>query len=112
MTRGSKYNPYECPECGYKTSRKWNMKVHLERTHGLPPFLPEQSKKAWVWSQLRTLSRQYAEAELAGNKEKRHRLWNSLLSLRSYHKDIFSLDTMLDVIDEEKRELEKHTVGR
>jgi len=105
--RASKYNPYECPVCGYKTTRKWNLTVHLERVHGLAPFLPEQSKKDWVYAQLHTLARQHAEAELAGNKEKRDRLWSSLISLYRYHEGLFPIEYIVDVIDEEKRQLEK-----
>jgi hypothetical protein len=107
MRRGSKYNPYECPECGYKTSRKWNIKLHLERAHGLVPFLPEQSKEAWVWAQLRTLARQYAEAELADDKDKRERCWRSLISLYTYHRGLFHVTRIVDVIGEERQELQK-----
>lgn len=107
MERGSKYNPYECPECGYRTTRKSNMKVHLERTHGLAPFLPEQSKKQWVYAQLHTLARRCAEAELAGDKEKRHRLWNSLMSLHSYHRGLFPIERIPEIIGEERRQLRK-----
>ncbi len=109
MERGSKYNPYQCPECGYKTTRKWNMKVHLERVHGLMPFLPEQSREDWVYAQLHTLARQYAEAELAGDRERYHQLWNSLISLYAYHRGLFPVEHIVEVIAEERRQLRKRT---
>lgn len=107
MRRGSKYNPYQCPECGYETPRKWNMKVHLERVHGLAPFLPEQSRKKWVYAQLQTLARQYAEAELAGDRERRDRLWNSLISLYNYHRGLFPIECIPQAIAEERHQLER-----
>lgn len=107
MKRGSKYNPYQCPECGYKTTRKWNMEVHLERVHGLAPFLPERSKEDWVYAQLHTLARQCAEAELAGDKERRDRRWNSLISLYGYHRGVFPIERIVEVIADERRQLEK-----
>jgi len=109
MERGSKYNPYQCPECGYKTTRRWNMKIHLERTHGLAPFLAEQSRKDWVYAQLHTLARQYAEAELTGDKGRCHKLWNSLISLYSYHQGLFPIEHISEVITEERRQLGKRT---
>jgi len=105
MNRGSKYNPYECPQCGYKTSRKWNMKVHLGRVHFLAPFLPERSKKEWVFAQLHILAKQYVEAELAGDKGKRERLWSSMISLYGYHRGFFPIEYIVDVIAEERRRL-------
>ncbi len=107
MERSSKYNPYKCPECGYKSTRKWNMNVHLERVHGLAPFLPEQSKKDWVFAQLHTLAKRFAEAELAGDKDMREHHWQSLLSLYGYHRGLFPIETINDVIAEKRRELEK-----
>jgi len=107
MRRGSKYNPYECPECGYKSTRKWNLKVHLERAHGLGPFLPEQSKEVWVYAQRRRLARQYAEVEQVGDKEKCRRLWNSLISLHAYHKPLFPMQRIPELIEEERRKLRK-----
>ena len=109
MKRGSKYNPYQCPECGYKTTRRWNMKIHLERTHGLAPFLPEQSREEWVYAQLHTLARQYAEAELAGEKKRQHRLWNSLLSLYACHRGLFPVEHIVEVITKERQRLGKRT---
>lgn len=108
MRRASKYNPYQCPECGYKATRKWNMEVHLQRVHGLVPFLPEQSKEDWVYAQLHTLARQYAEAELAGDEEKRNHLWNSLISLYGYHRGLFPIEHIVEVIADKRRELERH----
>jgi hypothetical protein len=83
------------------------MKVHLARVHGLAPFLPERSKKDWVYAQLRILARQYAEAELASDRDKRDRLWKSLIALYSYHRGLFHIETVLDVIAEERRDLER-----
>ena len=83
------------------------MKVHLQRVHGLVPFLPEQSKEDWVYAQLHILARQYAEAELAGDKDRRNRLWNSLLSLYRYHRGLFPTEHIVEVIDEKKRALER-----
>ena len=83
------------------------MKVHLERVHGLAPFLPEQSKEDWVYAQLHTLARQCAEAELAGDKERRDRRWNSLISLYGYHRGVFPIERIVEVIADERRQLEK-----
>lgn len=107
MRRASKYNPYQCPECDYKTTRKWNMKVHLERVHGLAPFLPEESKEKWVYAQLYTLAKQCAQAELAGDRERHQRLWNSLISLYKYHQNLFPIERIPQVIAEERRQLER-----
>jgi len=107
MGRASKYNPYQCPECGYKTTRKWNMKVHLGKVHGLAPFLPEQSKEDWVYAQLHTLASQHAEAELAGDKEKSDRRWKSLISLYGYHRGLFSIERIVELVADERRQLEK-----
>jgi len=107
MKRSSKYNPYECPECGYKSTRKWNMKVHLERVHGLAPFLPERSKRDWVFAQLHTLARQCAEADLGGDKDRQKHHWQSLVSLYRYHQGLFPVEHIVEVIAEKRRELEK-----
>ena len=106
MKRSSKNNPYQCPECGYKTARKWNMKVHLDRVHGLAPFLPQQSKSEWVYAQLDNLAKQYVEAELAGEDRKRERLLSSLYKLHAYHHDLFSAGLIFDVVARKRRELE------
>ena len=87
------------------------MKVHLERSHGLATFLPERSTEDWVYAQRRRLARQYAEAELVGDKERRHRFWNNLISLYSYQRVLFPMERISDVIAEERRELEKR-IGR
>lgn len=107
MERSSKYNPYECPECGYKSTRKWNMNVHLERVHGLAPFLPEQSKKDWVFAQLHILAKRFAEAELAGDKDRREHHWQSLISLWGYHRGLFPIEHIVEVIAEKRQELEQ-----
>lgn len=107
MERGSKYNPYECPECGYKTTRKGNLKIHLERVHGLFPFLPEHSKEDWVYAQLHTLAKEYAKAEIAGDKEAVHRFWGSLLSLYTYHRGLFPIEYIVEAIANQRKQLEK-----
>jgi hypothetical protein len=115
MERGSKYNPYQCPECGYRTTRKWNMGLHLQRAHGLVPMLPERSLKDWVFAQLHTLARRFAEAELAGDaeaelagdKERRDQTWWSLLSLYRYHSGLFPIEYIVQVIGEKRRELQR-----
>jgi hypothetical protein len=107
MRRISKYNPYQCPECGYKTTRRWNVEAHMERVHGLARFLPEWSKEDWVFAQLHTLAGQCAEAELKGDKDRRDRLWQSLISLYGYHRGLFPVESIVDVIAEKRRELEK-----
>ena len=33
MYRASKYNPYICDNCGYRTTRYSNMIAHLEKVH-------------------------------------------------------------------------------
>ena len=83
------------------------MEVHLERVHGLARFLPERSKEDWVFAQLHTLAGQCAEAELAGDKDRRDRLWQSLISLYGYHRGLFPVESIVDVIAEKRRELEK-----
>jgi len=83
------------------------MKVHLERVHGLMPFLPEQSGEEWVYAQLHTLARQCAEAELVGDKQRRVRLWNSLISLYGYHRGLFPIELIPQAIAEERRRLER-----
>ena len=107
MARGSRYNPYQCPECAYKTTRKWNMKVHLQRTHGLAPFLPERSKEDWVYAQLGTLAKEYAEAESAGDTKTKERLWDGLLSLYGYHRGMFPIEHIFQTVADERRKLEK-----
>jgi hypothetical protein len=107
MERSSKYNPYECPECGYKSTRKWNMTVHLERVHGLAPFLPERSKKDWVFAQLHTLAQRFAEAKLAGDKDRQEHHFQSLISLWSYHRGLFPIEYISQVAFEKTEELEK-----
>ena len=107
MKRSSKNNPYKCPECGYQSTRRWNIETHMERVHGLARFLPERSKKDWVFAQLHTLARKYAEAELAGDKDKREHYWQSLISLYGYHRDLFPIGHIVDVIAEKRQELGK-----
>jgi hypothetical protein len=68
------------------------MKVHLKRVHGLALFLPEQSKEDWVYAQLGTLAKEYAEAESARDKKGKQRLLDSLLSLHSYHRGMFPIE--------------------
>jgi len=85
------------------------MKVHLEKVHGLAPFFPERSVKDWVFAQLRILARQYVEAELAGDKHKRDQSWKRLIALYGYHRGLFCIDTMFDVIAEERRDLERRS---
>lgn len=87
------------------------MKVHLERTHGLAPFLPDQSKEDWVYAQLYTLAEEYAKAEMAGDKEKTHRVWNSLISLFTYHRGLFPIERIPEIIGKERRRLSKR-IGR
>ncbi len=83
------------------------MGVHLERVHGLAPFLPEQSKEDWVYAQCLRLATQYAEAELAGDKQRQDRLWNSLIGLYTYHRDVFSIEYIGEIVAEERRRLDK-----
>lgn len=105
--RKSKNNPYECPECGYKSTRRWNIETHMERVHGLARFLPERSQKDWVIAQLHSLATRCAEAELAGDNDKREQYWQSLISLYGYHRGIFHIGHIVEVIAEKRRELEK-----
>lgn len=107
MRRSSKNNPYKCPECGYVSTRKWNMEVHIEKVHGLARFLPERSQKDWVFAQLHALAKQYAEAELAGDKDRREHYWQSLISLYGYHRDLFPIESIVDVTAEKRQELER-----
>jgi len=57
---------------------------------------------------LHTLAKQCAEAELVGDKERRDQLWNSLISLYSYHRGLFPIEDIVEVIAEEKRRLQRH----
>jgi hypothetical protein len=63
MSRGSKYNLYKCPECTYGTPRKYNLKMHMLRMHGMDssPY-QYKSQKAWVWEQRRKFEQAYLEA--------------------------------------------------
>ena len=83
------------------------MAVHLERVHGLAPFLPEQSKKDWVFAQLHILAKKYAEAEMAGDKDRQEHNWQSLLSLYRYHRELFPIVHINEVIAEKRQELKK-----
>lgn len=106
--RGSKNNPYICPECGHRTTRHGNLKIHLERTHGLLPFLPRQSKEEWVWSQFYLLAQKCAGARLAGDEDKSKHLWNSLIGLYRYHKDIIKdIGLIPDTVDRYLKDMEK-----
>ena len=107
MKRSSKNNPYQCPECGYKSTHWWNVETHMERVHGLARFLPERSKKDWVLAQLHTLARLYADAELKADEDRCKHLWQSLLSLYRYHQGLFPIESIVDVIAKKRRELEK-----
>jgi len=88
------------------------MTVHLERVHGLAPFLPERSKKDWAFAQLHTLAQRYAEAELVGDKEKQQHYWQSLISLYGYHRGLFPIGHIVEVITEKERELERRAKKR
>ena len=76
MQRGSKHNTYECPECSYKSSRKYNLSIHMGRVHdlSLSPYL-FVSQKDWVWAQRRVLERHYVEAE---NEQQERETYNKL----------------------------------
>jgi len=106
MNRGSKYNPYQCPECGYKSTRKANMKVHLARVHGLAPYLPGQSKRDWLNSQCQAVADQYAEAQLDGDKRRAGHLYNSLTTLFYNHQDVLSLEDIRRALERAKKRLE------
>ncbi|NQT49001.1 MAG: C2H2-type zinc finger protein [Chloroflexi bacterium] len=106
VNRGSKYNPYQCPECGYKTTRRANLKVHLARVHGLAPYLPEQSKEDWVNSQCRALADQHAEAQLDGDKRRAGRLYGSLTALFYNHQDVLTVGHISRAIERAKKKLE------
>jgi hypothetical protein len=107
MERKSKNNPYECPECGHKTTRRWNMKIHLEKVHGYVPFLPERTVEEWVYEQLHTLARRFVEAELANEIGKKDSIWQSMLSLYRYHRDLFPITHIMDVIKEVRQSLKR-----
>jgi len=70
-------------------------------------MLPERSLKDWVFAQLHTLARRFAEAELAGDKERRDQTWGSLLSLYRYHSGLFPIEYIVQVIGEKRRELQR-----
>ena len=106
MNRGSKYNPYQCPECGYKSTRRANMKVHLARAHGLVSYLPEQSKRNWLNSQCEAIANQYAEAQLDGDKKEATRLYGNLTRLFYNHQDVLSLEDIRRALDRATKSIE------
>lgn len=105
--RHSKVNPYQCPQCDYKSSRKWNMKLHLSRVHGLAPFLPEHSRSDWVFAQLHDMAKKYAEADIAGNKELREKAWRSMVALYGYNRGMFPIERIVTEIKKKREELER-----
>lgn len=81
MKRGSRHNPYECPECTHVSTRKYNLGVHMKRVHGLSlPYHLYTSQKVWAWAQRRAFERAYIEAETESEKKKAQlRLYNFLI---------------------------------
>jgi hypothetical protein len=106
MNRGSKYNPYQCPECGYKSTRRANMKAHLERLHGLAPDLPGLSQSDWVDGQVQSLANKYAQAQLDGDKQGASRIYGSLTALYYRHQDALSLEDIRRALERAKKRLE------
>lgn len=106
MNRGSKYNPYQCPECGYKSTRRANMKIHLARVHGLAPDLPGLSQRDWVDGQVQSLANKYAQAQLDGDKQRASRIYDSLTSLYYRHQDILTLGHISRALEGGRRRLE------
>jgi len=107
MNRGSKYNPYQCPECGYKSTRRSNMKIHLARVHGLAPDLPGPSQRDWVEEQVRSLANKYAQAQLEGDKQSANHIYSSLTALYYRHQGILSLGHISRVLESARRRLEE-----
>jgi len=105
MSRGSKYNPYQCPECGYKSTRKANMKAHLERVHGLAPYLPGQSKSDWVNRQCNAIAYQYIQAHLDGDKQRAGHLFNNLQFLLFHHQDILTTGDIRNALNRAEESL-------
>lgn len=106
MNRGSKYNPYQCPECGYKSTRRANMKVHLARVHGLAPDLPGPSQSEWVEGQVQSLANKYAQAQLDGDKQGASRIYGSLTALYYRHQDILTTEHISRALEGGRRRLE------
>jgi len=106
VKRGSRYNPYQCPECGYKSTRRANMKIHLARVHGLAPDLPGPSQRDWVEGQVRSLANKYAQAQLEGDKQGANRIYDNLTSLYYRHQDILTLGHISGALERGRRRLE------
>ncbi len=47
--RASKLNPYECLECGYKTTRRGNLKAHCLKHHGFDPTVFRTARQMRDW---------------------------------------------------------------
>jgi len=105
VERGSKYNPYQCPECGYKSTRRANMKIHLAKVHGLAPDLPGPSQRDWVEGQVRSLANKYAQAQLEGDKQGANRIYDNLTSLYYRHQDILTLGHISRALEGGRRRL-------
>ena len=105
VERGSKYNPYQCPECGYKSTRRANMKTHLARVHGLAPDLPGPSQRDWVEGQVRSLANKYVQAQLDGDKQEADHIYTRLSTLFYNHQDILTLGHISRAIKEGRRRL-------
>jgi hypothetical protein len=55
--RASKYNPYICDYCGYRTTRYDNIKKHLEKVHGDRSTDPRAKSRAIREGLVETLRR-------------------------------------------------------
>ncbi|MCK4368744.1 MAG: C2H2-type zinc finger protein [Dehalococcoidales bacterium] len=105
MNRGSKYNPYQCPECSYKTTRKANMKVHLARMHGLAPDLPGLSQEDWLDRQVQSLANKYVQVKSDGDEREASRIYSSLTALYYRHRDVLTLEHISRALERAKKRL-------
>lgn len=82
------------------------MKAHLERLHGLAPYLPERTKEDWINSQCEVIANRYAEAQLDGDKKEATRLYSSLTRLFYNHKDVLSLEDIRRALERARKRIE------
>jgi len=82
------------------------MKAHLERVHGLAPYLPGQSKSGWVNSQCEVIANRYAEAQLDGDKQRAGHLFNNLQVLLFHHQDILTTGDIRNALQRAEKRLE------
>lgn len=105
MTKASKSNPYQCPECVYKTSRKSSIKRHIEGVHHLKPIIPGPDKNEWIFTQLKHCAESLVRAERDGDKEKAQQDWDSMIGIWKNHQDIMTEKKLFEYKERARQEL-------